>query len=353
MLQVLNQQREGKLELRNTENDENESVMKMLHSDSNKGQHIRNKRHVLETADKKTNASETSDRDDIRKEVQIALSSMVCNVKCPKSIRGRRGKPGPRGSPGKHGPPGPQGPQGPKGIQGTQGIQGIPGPKGDQGPQGLTGDPGESISAPSIVAPPMSMVVNETGTASFQCEAEGNPEPKVTWLKQNSSLVADNRVVPSRAGLMITDVTSHDEGTYNCVAFNILGEMTSSATLSVQVGAVITRKPSSVIVEEGQNVSLVCQATGQPTPTVTWQKAFSHLPKEKTSVVDGKLTIHNIAKADGGAYACTAKNLLGVDSATALVTVIDELKFTLTPPVKVVASDLSNVSTALYSSWLS
>ncbi len=38
MLQVLNQPREEKLELRNTANDENESVMKMLHSDSNKGE---------------------------------------------------------------------------------------------------------------------------------------------------------------------------------------------------------------------------------------------------------------------------------------------------------------------------
>ena len=37
MLQVLNQQREEKLELRKTANDENESVTKMLHSDSNKG----------------------------------------------------------------------------------------------------------------------------------------------------------------------------------------------------------------------------------------------------------------------------------------------------------------------------
>ena len=35
MFQVLNQQSEEKLELRNTANDENESEMKMLHSDSN------------------------------------------------------------------------------------------------------------------------------------------------------------------------------------------------------------------------------------------------------------------------------------------------------------------------------
>ena len=82
----------------------------------------------------------------------------------------------------------------------------------------------------------MSMVVNETSTASFQCKAEGNPEPKVTWLKQNSSLLADKRVVLSRGGLMITDVTSQDEGMYTCVARNILGEMTSSAQLSVQGG---------------------------------------------------------------------------------------------------------------------
>ncbi|XP_078350128.1 uncharacterized protein LOC144634952 [Oculina patagonica] len=341
MLQILNQQREENLRPLNTANDENESVMKMLHSDSNKGLHILNKRHVPETTNQKTNAKETIERDEIKREVKIALSSLVCNAQCPKGVRGRRGRPGPRGSPGKHGPPGPQGPQGPKGNQGTQGIQGTPGPKGDQGPQAPKGDPGKSISAPSIVVPPMSMVVNETGTASFQCKAEGNPEPKVTWPKQNSSLVADKRVVPSRGGLMITDVTSQDEGMYTCVARNILGEMTSSASLSVQVGAVITQKPSSVIVEEGQNVNLICQATGQPTPTVTWRKAFSQLPK--APVFGEKLTIHNIAKADGGDYVCVANNLLEEDSAVAQVIVIDKLKFTLTPSVKVVASDFSNV----------
>ena len=105
----------------------------------------------------------------------------------------------------------------------------------------------------------------------------------------------------------------------------------------------IARKPSSVIVEEGQNLVLVCKATGKPTPTVMWRKAFSQLPNEKTRVVGGNLNILNIAKADGGTYACRAKNLLGEDSAVALVTVIDELKFTLTPPVKVVAYLYSDV----------
>ena len=90
-------------------------------------------------------------------------------------------------------------------------------------------------------------------------------------------------------------------------------------------------------------MSLVCQATGQPTPAVTWRKAFSQLPKQKTAVVDGNLTILNITKADGGTYACAVKNLLGEDSAVAQIMVLGKLQFTLVPPIKVVASDLSKV----------
>ena len=150
---------------------------------------------------------------------------------CPRGIRGRRGRPSP---PGKHGPPGPSGPQGPKGNKGAQGDQGPPGPEGAEGPQGPKGDPGESISAPSIVSPPVSMVVNETNIASLQCEFKGHPTPQVTWMKQNSSLPLDKRITQSRGGLTIRNVTSQDGGVYTCRARNILGVMTSSATLAVQ-----------------------------------------------------------------------------------------------------------------------
>ena len=192
--------------------------------------HSRNKRS-LKSKNKKSNTSVIFSRDDIKREVQLAMSSLACKVNCPKGIRGRRGKTGPRG---KQGPPGPQGPQRRKGNRGAQGDQGPPGPKGDQGPQGPKGDPGESISAPSIVSPPMSVVVNETDIASLQCKVKGNPAPQVTWLKQNSSISLDKRIVQSRGGLMIRDVTSQDGGVYTCRARNILGAMISSATLTVQ-----------------------------------------------------------------------------------------------------------------------
>ena len=111
----------------------------------------------------------------------------------------------------------------------------------------------------------------------------------------------------------------------------------------IAVAALITQKPSSIIVEEGQNVNLLCKATGQPTPKITWRKAFSHVAKERTAVVGGKLTILGVKKADGGTYACSVKNLLGQDSAIAQLTVLGRLKFTVPPPLKLAVSEFNNL----------
>ena len=90
-------------------------------------------------------------------------------------------------------------------------------------------------------------------------------------------------------------------------------------------------------------MNLVCQASGLPIPTVTWQKPLGHLPRRRTAVVDGNLTIFSATKEDRGTYVCSVKNLLGENSALAQVTVIDRLKFTLKPPLKVAASEFSNL----------
>ena len=177
---------------------------------------------------KNSNASVIITREDFNRVVQLALNRWLCKTHCPKGIRGKRGRPG---LPGKHGPAGPQAPQGPRG---TRGDKGPPGPKGDQGPKGPKGDRSESISAPCIVVPPVSIVVNETGITSLQCKVKGNPTPRVTWQKQNSSLPVGKRIVQTSGGLMIQDVASRDGGVYTCKASNILGVATSSAKLTVQ-----------------------------------------------------------------------------------------------------------------------
>ena len=77
-------------------------------------------------------------------------------------------------------------------------------------------------------------MVNETGIASLQCKVKGNPTPRVTWQKQNSSLPVGKRIVQTSGGLMIQDLASRDGGVYTCEASKILGVATSSAKLTVQ-----------------------------------------------------------------------------------------------------------------------
>ena len=109
------------------------------------------------------------------------------------------------------------------------------------------------------------------------------------------------------------------------------------------VGASIIQKSSSVIVEEGHKVSLNCQATGQPTPTVTWRKAVGHMSNERSRVFNGRLEITNVTKTDGGDYICSAKNILNEDSAHTQVMVFEQLKFTLLPPHQRSATPSENV----------
>ena len=90
-------------------------------------------------------------------------------------------------------------------------------------------------------------------------------------------------------------------------------------------------------------MSLQCKAVGLPVPRVTWRKAFSKLSVKRSSIVNGNLSIRGITKADSGTYACSAKNLLGDDSAVALVMVINRLQFIFIPLNKVSALECSKV----------
>ena len=90
-------------------------------------------------------------------------------------------------------------------------------------------------------------------------------------------------------------------------------------------------------------MTLLCKATGQPTPTVMWRKAFGHVSKANIVVAGWNMTILSVTKADSGTYACSVKNLLSEDSAVALVTVIERLEFVLAPPSTVVAKESSDI----------
>ena len=133
------------------------------------------------------------------------------------------------GSPGKSGKQGIMGPAGLKGEPGTKGVKGDSGPTGMPGTKG---EPSESISSPTVVVSPETLTVNESGSASIQCSASGNPEPAVMWSKLNNH----SEIIQSAASggkLQLKKVTGNDSGVYQCSATNILGKSRAVAQLVV------------------------------------------------------------------------------------------------------------------------
>ena len=84
-----------------------------------------------------------------------------------------------------------------------------------------------------------------------------------------------------------------------------------------------------------QNVTIACNATGQPQPSITWSKAVGGLPKDRTEVKKGKLTINKVEKKDRGTYICKAENILGSTTALVQLIVISRLRFKVRPPKEV------------------
>ena len=140
--------------------------------------------------------------------------------------RGQRGKPGNKGDQGIMGSPGKSGKQGIRGAVGLPGEAGIKGQKGETGPgggPGPKGEPGESFSAPSVALSPSRVTVNESGSATFQCSATGNPQPAVVWSKLPNQLQISQSAV-SGGILRLQNVKGSDAGVYKCSAANVLGQ---------------------------------------------------------------------------------------------------------------------------------
>ena len=83
------------------------------------------------------------------------------------------------------------------------------------------------------------------------------------------------------------------------------------------VAPLITTQPQGGPVTEGDNVTLSCNASGIPVPTITWTRNGSVLNSSVARISLGaesrELTITNISRADSGDYRCVADNSKGTN----------------------------------------
>ncbi|XP_074190678.1 receptor-type tyrosine-protein phosphatase F isoform X12 [Rhinolophus sinicus] len=190
-------------------------------------------------------------------------------------------------------------------------------------------------SKPVFIKVPEDQTGLSGGVASFVCQATGEPKPRITWMKKGKKVSSQRFEViefDDGAGsvLRIQPLrVQRDEAIYECTATNSLGEINTSAKLSVleedQLPAgfpSIDMGPQLKVVEKARTATMLCAAGGNPDPEISWFKDF--LPVDPTtsngrikqlrsggSPIRGALQIESSEESDQGKYECVATNSAG------------------------------------------
>ncbi|XP_051550633.1 receptor-type tyrosine-protein phosphatase S-like isoform X7 [Myxocyprinus asiaticus] len=193
-----------------------------------------------------------------------------------------------------------------------------------------------ALSPPRFTKVPVDMIGVSGGVVSFVCQATGDPKPRVTWNKKGKRVNSQRietiefdegagavlRIQPLRA--------PRDENIYECVAENSEGEINVQAKLSIiredllPVGFPnIDMGPQLKVVERTRTATMLCAASGNPDPEITWFKDFLPIDpstsngrikqlRSEGTPIRGALQIENTEETDQGKYECVASNVEGV-----------------------------------------
>ncbi|XP_049634622.1 neural cell adhesion molecule 1 isoform X2 [Suncus etruscus] len=175
-------------------------------------------------------------------------------------------------------------------------------------------------------------VVNATAnlgqSVTLVCDAEGFPEPTMSWTKDGEQIEdeEDEKYIFSddSSELTIGNVDKNDEAEYVCIAENKAGEQDASIHLKVFAKPKITYVENQTAMELEERVTLICEASGDPIPSITWRTSNRNISSEEKTL-DGhmvvrsyarvsSLTLKSIQYTDAGEYICTASNTIGQDS---------------------------------------
>uniref|UniRef100_A0A3P9MHH4 protein-tyrosine-phosphatase n=1 Tax=Oryzias latipes TaxID=8090 RepID=A0A3P9MHH4_ORYLA len=187
-----------------------------------------------------------------------------------------------------------------------------------------------AASPPRFTKIPTDQIGVSGGVASFVCQAVGNPKPVVYWNKKGKKVNSQRietiefdegagavlRIQPLRA--------PRDENVYECVARNSEGEVSVTSKLSImredtlEAGfPSIDMGPQLKVVERTKTATMLCAASGNPDPEISWFKDF--LPVDPSTsqgrikqLRSGALQIENSDETDQGKYECVATNSKGV-----------------------------------------
>uniref|UniRef100_A0A8C3VHE3 Myosin binding protein C3 n=1 Tax=Catharus ustulatus TaxID=91951 RepID=A0A8C3VHE3_CATUS len=186
------------------------------------------------------------------------------------------------------------------------------------------------------------LTVKARDQAVFKCEVS-DENVKGIWLKNGKEVIPDERIKISHIGrihkLTIEDVTPEDEADYSFIpqgfAYNLSAKL---QFLEVKIDFVpreeppkihldcLGQSPDTIVVVAGNKLRLDVPVSGDPTPTVIWQKLlFESEGRVRVEMHEDHCVfiIEGAEKEDEGVYRVILKNPVGEDKADITVKVID------------------------------
>ncbi|XP_053126186.1 neural cell adhesion molecule 1 isoform X6 [Hemicordylus capensis] len=175
----------------------------------------------------------------------------------------------------------------------------------------------------------LNATANLSQSVTLVCDADGFPEPIISWTKDGESIERgedEEKYGFSYDGseLTIRKVEKNDEAEYVCIAENKAGEHDATIHLKVFAKPKITYVENNTAMELDDHITLTCEASGDPIPSITWRTSTRNISNEEKTL-DGRivvrsharvssLTLKDVQYTDAGEYVCIASNTIGQDS---------------------------------------
>ncbi|ROL43461.1 Hemicentin-1, partial [Anabarilius grahami] len=171
---------------------------------------------------------------------------------------------------------------------------------------------------PNIMGEEVNNTVLMGQSVQLHCQSDAIPPPALSWRKDGRPLYRKPGLSLSEDGsfLKITSAQVQDTGRYTCEAINVAGKTEKHYNLNVWVPPSIrgSDEVSSLTVIVGSLITLVCESSGIPPPSLTWKKGGSELKGDsRVRVLSGgrQLQISSAEKADAFSYTCLATSAAG------------------------------------------
>lgn len=157
------------------------------------------------------------------------------------------------------------------------------------------------------------MTARPGDTVVLECPGVGSPRPSAVWSSPNVANIYHNRSRVLAYGLQITDVRPEDQGSYVCRLDNgIAPVLVHMIKLNVLERPRISRGPNSTLTNEGDPVTLECEASGHPEPEIYWLLNGDDASLDNETLIEhNRLVIHHVQKRHAGVVQCFARNQLG------------------------------------------